>query len=99
MASDAAARPPLLPIAWRVALVLGLALLIAHLLATTQYYATIFILALLITGLVFGAARLLLQSQSAADSIAANRVIARLQLDQKQAAKTQDHLQALLDTV
>jgi two-component system nitrogen regulation sensor histidine kinase NtrY len=90
---------PLLPVAWRVALVLGLAALTAQLMATTQYYATIFLLALLMAGLMFGVARLLLQGRSAADNIAANHAIARLQESQRKSMQTQDHLQALLDTV
>src|SRR6476661_8142574 len=98
MASDTF-HPSLLPIAWRAALTAGLALLAVHLLATTQYYATIFLIALLILVLVFGLARLLQQNQSAADTKAANRAIVRLQSEQKQAAQTQDYLQALLDTV
>jgi two-component system nitrogen regulation sensor histidine kinase NtrY len=96
MASDAS---PALSVAWRASLALGLALLIAHLLATTQYYATIFLLALLAITTVFSMARLLMSGQSAADNLTANRAIARLQTDQKNAALAQDHLQALLDTV
>jgi two-component system nitrogen regulation sensor histidine kinase NtrY len=96
MASDA---PPALSVAWRAGLALGLGLLIAHLLAATQYYATIFLLALLAITTVFSMARLLMYGQSAADNLAANRAIARLQTDQKNAALAQDHLQALLDTV
>jgi nitrogen fixation/metabolism regulation signal transduction histidine kinase len=98
MASDTI-HPPLLPIAWRAALALALAAVTAHLLVATQYYATIFLLALLTLGLVFSVTQLLLRGQNAADSIAANRVIARLQTEQKRAAQAQDHLQALLDTV
>lgn len=98
MASDTA-HPSLLPIAWRAALTAGLALLAVHLLATTQYYATIFLIALLILALVFGLARLLQQHQSATDTKTANRAIVRLQSEQKQAAQAQDYLQALLDTV
>ena len=98
MASDTF-HPPLLPIAWRAGLTAGLALLAVHLLATTQYYATIFLIALLILALVFGLTRLLLQNQSAADTKTANRTIVRLQSEQKQAAQAQDYLQALLDTV
>ena len=56
-------------------------------------------LALLTLGLMFGVARLVLQAQGAAESHAANRAITRLQAEQKRAAQTQDHLQALLDTV
>ena len=56
MASDTI-HPPLLPIAWRTALVLGLGALTAHLMATTQYYATVFILLVLSAGLVLGVAR------------------------------------------
>jgi len=96
MASDAS---PALSVAWRASLALGLALLIAHLLAATQYYATIFLLALLAITTVFSMARLLMSGQSAADNLTANRAIARLQTDQKNAALAQDHLQALLDTV
>jgi two-component system nitrogen regulation sensor histidine kinase NtrY len=96
MASDA---PPALSVAWRAGLALGLGLLIAHLLAATQYYATIFLLALLAITTVFSMARLLMYGQSAADNLAANRAITRLQTDQKNAALAQDHLQALLDTV
>jgi two-component system, NtrC family, nitrogen regulation sensor histidine kinase NtrY len=88
-----------LPISWRIVLALALAFLAAHLLMTTQYYATIFFLALLMLGLMFGVARLLLQGQSAAESKATDRAIAQLQAEQKRAAQTQDHLQALLDTV
>jgi two-component system nitrogen regulation sensor histidine kinase NtrY len=98
MASDTI-HPPLLPIAWRTALVLGLGALTAHLMATTQYYATIFILLALSASLVFGVARQLLQSQSLQDNAAANRAIANLQTAQKRAAQEQDHLRALLDTV
>jgi nitrogen fixation/metabolism regulation signal transduction histidine kinase len=98
MASDAA-HPTTLPIAWRVALALGLAILAAHLLVTTQYYATIFFLALVILALMFAVARLVLQGQSAAEDRAVDRAIARLAAEQKRAVQTQDHLQALLDTV
>ena len=98
MASDTF-PPPLVPIAWRAALTLGLAALAVHLLATTQYYATVFLIAILILALVFGLARLLLQSQNAVDTKTANRAIIRLQGEQKQAAQAQDYLQALLDTV
>lgn len=98
MASDTA--PSLfLPVAWRSALAAGLAMLAAHLLLTTQYYATILFLALLILGLMFGITHLLSRVQSAADSNAANRVIAGLQAERKRTVETQDHLQALLDTV
>lgn len=98
MASDTA--PSLLwPVAWRAVLALALALLVAHLLLTTQYYATILFLALLILGLMFGIAHLFTQNQSVAESAAANRVIAGLQAERKRTVETQDHLQALLDTV
>ena len=98
MASDAI-RATVLPIAWRAALALVLAFLAAHLLVTTQYYATIFFLALLILGLMLGVARLLLQGQSAAESQAVDRAIIRLQAEQKRAVQAHDHLQALLNTV
>jgi nitrogen fixation/metabolism regulation signal transduction histidine kinase len=98
MASDAA-YPAALPIAWRAGLALGLAVLATHLLVTTQYYATIFFLALVMLGLMFGVARLVLQGQSAAESRAVDRAIARLAVEQKRAVQTQGHLQALLDTV
>lgn len=98
MASDTF-HAPLLPITWRLLLALALALLALHLLATTQYYATIFLLALLVLALVFGLARLVLESQGTAELRAANRAITRLQSTQKEAAQAQDCLQALLDTV
>lgn len=98
MASDTA-YPIALPIAWRVMLALGLAVLAAHLLVTTQYYATIFFLALVMLALMFAVARLVLQGQSAAEDRAVDRAIARLTAEQKRAVQTQDHLQALLDTV
>ena len=87
------------PVTWRAMLGIALAALAVHLLATTQYYATIFFLALLTLVLMFGVARLLQQRQNAAESLAANRAITRLQAEQKWASRTQDHLQALLDTV
>jgi len=98
MASDAI-RVTGLPIVWRAALALVLALLAAHLLVTTQYYATIFFLALLILGLMLGVARLLLRGQSAAESQAVDRAIIRLQAEQKRAVQAYDHLQALINTV
>ena len=98
MASDAA-HPTALPIAWRAGLALGLAVLAAHLLITTQYYATIFFLALAMLGLMIGAARQMLQGQSAAERRAVDRAIARLVAEQNRAVQTQGHLQALLDTV
>lgn len=98
MASDTA-HPTALPIAWRAALALGLAVLAAHLVVNTQYYATIFFLALVMLALMFGVARLVLQGQSAAEDRAVDRAIARLTAEQKRAAQAQDHLQALLDTV
>lgn len=98
MASDAV-HPIAFPIAWRVALGLALAVLAAHLLVTTQYYATIFFLALVMLGLMFGVARLVLQGQGAAESRAVDRAITRLAAERKRALQAQDHLQALLDTV
>jgi two-component system nitrogen regulation sensor histidine kinase NtrY len=98
MASDTA-QATVLPIAWRVVLALGLAVLAARLLLATQYYATILFLALMMLGLMFGVARLLLQGQSAAEARAVDRAIARLQTEQKRAVQAHDHLQALLDTV
>ncbi len=92
-------HPPLLAVGWRAGLALVLAVLATHLLATTQYYATVFLLALAMLALMFSAAQTLLGGRSAADTLAVNRTIARLQAGQKQAARTQDHLQALLDTV
>jgi two-component system, NtrC family, nitrogen regulation sensor histidine kinase NtrY len=88
-----------LPVTWRAILGLGLAVLIAHLALTTQYYATIAVLAAVAVTLIFGAARLLVHDRSVRDNLAANRVIAHLQQDQKTAAQRLDHLEALLDTV
>ena len=98
MASDTV-HSPLLPVTWRLAMAFALAALAAHLLITTQYYATIFVIASIVSGLMFGVARLLQNRQSLADMGAADRAIARLQVEQKRAAQAQDHLQALLDTV
>ena len=98
MGSDTV-HPPLLAVGWRAGLALVLAVVATHLLATTQYYATVFLLALAMLALMFSAAQTLLGGRSAADTLAVNRTIARLQAGQKQAARTQDHLQALLDTV
>jgi nitrogen fixation/metabolism regulation signal transduction histidine kinase len=98
MASDTF-HPILLPLTWRVLLALGLAVVAVHLLATTQYYATIFLIALLILTLMFGLARLLQENRSTADIRAANLAITRLQSEQKRTAQAQDYLQALLDTV
>lgn len=98
MGSDTA-RPAMFAIGWRSLLALGLAVLTAYLLAATQYYATILVLAALMLAFSFGAARRLFQRQSAADISAANRTITRLQSGQRQAAQAQDHLRALLDTV
>src|SRR4051794_9414765 len=98
MASDTA-HPAVFAAGWRALLALGLALAAAYLLAATHYYATILVLAALMLAFSFGAARRLLHARGAADSIAANRTIARLQSEQKRAAQAHDHLQALLDTV
>jgi two-component system nitrogen regulation sensor histidine kinase NtrY len=92
-------HPALLPIAWRTLLVLGLGALTAYLMAATQYYATIFILLALSAVLVFGVARLLLQSQSLQDNTSANHMIAQLQSSHLRLVQEQDHLRALLDTV
>ncbi len=98
MASDTV-QSALLPVTWRLAMAFALAAVAAHLLITTQYYATIFVVASIVSGLMFGVARLLQDRQSLADMGAADRAIARLQVEQKRAAQAQDHLQALLDTV
>jgi two-component system nitrogen regulation sensor histidine kinase NtrY len=98
MASDAAPSS-FLPLAWRMVLALGLAMLAAHLLVTTQFYATVFFIALLILGLLFSVVYLLLQNQSAIASRATDRAVARLQAEHKRAVQAHDHLQALLDTV
>jgi two-component system nitrogen regulation sensor histidine kinase NtrY len=93
------AQLPFWGASWRLLLALILAALAVHLLAATNYYATIFLLALSALALVFAAARMLLHSRSVTDMIAANQAIARLQASEKTAARAQDHLQALLDTV
>jgi two-component system nitrogen regulation sensor histidine kinase NtrY len=98
MASDTI-HPALLPVVWRVALAMGLTALVAYLVLATQYYATTAMLALATLALMFGVARLLLRKQSLAECLAANRAIARLESERKDAAEAHDHLQALLDTV
>jgi nitrogen fixation/metabolism regulation signal transduction histidine kinase len=98
MASDTV-HSPLLPAAWRLTLAFALTALAAHLVITTQYYATIFLIASAALVLMFAVARLLQQGQSAAEMGAVDRAVARMQEEQKRAAQTQDHLQALLDTV
>src|ERR1700754_2554819 len=98
MVSDTASSLTL-PIAWRAILALSLAVLTAHLLLATQYYATILVLGAAMAGLLFGVARLLQRVQSTAETGAANRAIAALQAEQKRSAQSRDHLQALLDTV
>ncbi len=90
----------MVPVTWRAVLGLGLAVLIAHLALTTQYYATIAVLGAVAVTLIFGAARLLVHDRSVRDNQAANhRAIAHMQQDQKAAARRLDHLEALLDTV
>lgn len=98
MGSDSASAT-LLPIAWRTFVALVSAVLAARLLMATQLYATIFFLAVLALGLMFGVARLVLHAEGAAEDRAADRAIIRLQAAQKRGVETQDHLQALLDTV
>jgi len=98
MASDTIPSP-VLPLLWRLALAFASAALAAQLLIATHYYATVLLLTLVALGLMFGMARLLQQAQGAADAGAADRAIVRLQAERKHAAQTQDHLQALLDTV
>lgn len=98
MGSDSA-QAGLLAIIWRSLAALAFAVLAARLLMTTQLYATVFVLAALTLVLMFGVARLVLPGQDADESHAANRAITRLQAEQKRSVQTQDHLQALLDTV
>ncbi len=98
MGSDSA-QTVLLSVAWRSLAALAFAVLAARLAMTTQLYATIFFLAMLALGLTFGVARLVLPGQNTEESQAANRAITRLQAAQKRGVETQDHLQALLDTV
>jgi nitrogen fixation/metabolism regulation signal transduction histidine kinase len=98
MGSDSA-QAVLLSVIWRAFAALAFAVLAARLLMTTQLYATIFVLAVLTLVLMFGVARLVLPGQDGDESLAANRAITRLQAEQKRGVQTQDHLQALLDTV
>jgi nitrogen fixation/metabolism regulation signal transduction histidine kinase len=85
------------PIAWRIALALTFAVLAVQLLFATQYYATIFFLAVLALALMFGVARLMLKDEAADGSV--DRAITQLQAETRRAVQVQEHRQALLDTV